>query len=170
MTAWQQFRETLAKNPISLFAVLCVAGTAGWLGYMSSRLLGVVESTSWCAKAIQAERITPGQQFNGLVGCIDILKIQLVGVVNGFYIALGSFAFSLIVLVVVVVAGAKAAGKLPGGLEFNVSRDGEPPSLPVTVVNPPSAPVQTEEAPQVAPKPNPNYKGPAMPPPPPKGS
>ncbi len=29
----------------------------------------------------------------------------------------------LVVLVVVVVAGAKASGKLPGGMEFNMSRD-----------------------------------------------
>lgn len=122
MTFWRTFGQTLARNPISLFAVLCVACTAAWLGYMSYRLLAVVESTEWCAKAIQAERITPGNTFVGLVGCIDILKLQLGGVVNGFYIALGSFAFSLIVLVVVVVAGARASGKLAGMMEFNVGK------------------------------------------------
>ena len=124
MSGWRLLAHTLAKNPISLFAVICVAGTSFWLGYMSYRLLGVVESTDWCAKAIQAERITPGTTFVGLVGCIDILKIQLEGVVNGFYIALSAFAFSLIVLIVVVVAGARANFKLgKEGMEGNISRD-----------------------------------------------
>jgi lysylphosphatidylglycerol synthetase-like protein (DUF2156 family) len=124
MSFWRSLLQTIAKNPISLFAVICVACTAAWLGYMSYRLLAVVESTEWCAKAIQAERITPGNTFVGLIGCIDILKIQLGGVVNGFYIALTAFAFSLIVLVVVVVAGARANFKLgKEGVEGSVSRE-----------------------------------------------
>jgi hypothetical protein len=123
MSAWRDLVRTLTRNPISTFAVLCVACTAAWLGYMSYRLLVVVESADWCGKAIQAERITPGNTFVGLIGCIDILKIQLGGAVNGFYIAISSFAFSLIVLIVVVVAGAKASAKLPGGLSFNVGKE-----------------------------------------------
>ena len=123
MSAWRTFAQTLAQNPISLFAVFCVACTSAWLGYMSYQLLAVVESPDWCAKAIQAERITPGSTFVGLATCVDLLKIQLNGAVTGFHISLGAFAFSLVVLIVVVVAGAKASGKLPGGMEFNVGKD-----------------------------------------------
>lgn len=126
MSAWRIFAQTLARNPISTFAVFCVASTAGWLGYMSYRLLGVVASPDWCSKAIQAERISPGSTFVGLTACVDMLKIQLGGAVSAFHIVLGSFSFSLIVLIVVVVAGAKASGKLgSSGVEFDVGKERE---------------------------------------------
>jgi hypothetical protein len=119
---WQSLLRTISRNPISLFAVFCVACTAAWLGYMSHRLLTVLESSAWCGKAIQAEKVSPGNTFVGLTTCVDLLKIQLEAVSTGFHIALGSFAFSLIVLIVVVVAGARASGKV-AGMEFDVSRD-----------------------------------------------
>lgn len=152
MTFWRQLLTTIAKNPISLFAVLCVACTAGFLGWLTYRLVGVLESPAWCAKAIQAERITPGATYLGLTTCVDLLKIQLSAVATGFHISTGGFVFVLIVLIVVVVAGARASGKVgTSGLEFDVSR-GEPPT-PVTVVNPPSKPVPTTEAPPKSPLP-----------------
>lgn len=123
MTFWRSLLQTIARNPISFFAVFCVACTAAFLGFMSYRLLTVLESSQWCAKAIQAERISPGSTYVGLTTCVDLLKIQLQAVATGFHIGLGAYAFSLIVLIVVVVAGARASGKMPGGIEFNVSRD-----------------------------------------------
>lgn len=133
---------TLAKNPISLFAVFCVVCTAAFLGFMSHRLLTVLESSDWCGKAIQAEKISPGSTYVGLTTCVDLLKIQLQAVATGFHISLGAYALTLIVLIVVVVAGARASGKLPGGVEFDVSRD----PTPVEVVNPPSEPVPVKGA------------------------
>lgn len=123
MTFWRTVGHMIAKNPISTFAVICVAAIATFLGYMSDRLLTVLESSSWCGKAIQAEKISPGTTYVGLTTCVDLLKIQLGAIATGFHIGLGAYAFSLVVLVVVVVAGARASGKLPGGLEFDVSRD-----------------------------------------------
>jgi hypothetical protein len=123
MTFWRTVGHMIAKNPISTFAVLCVAAIAAFLGYMSDRLLTVLESSSWCGKAIQAEKISPGTTYVGLTTCVDLLKIQLGAIATGFHIGLGAYAFSLIVLIVVVVAGARASGKLPGGVEFDVSRD-----------------------------------------------
>ena len=122
MTFGRSLLQTIARNPISLFAVLCVAATAAFLGMLTYRLLVVLESPAWCGKAIQAEKVTPGQSYLGLTTCVDLLKIQLQAVATGFHIATGGFVFVLIVLIVVVVAGARASGKLPGGVEFNVSR------------------------------------------------
>jgi hypothetical protein len=120
MGFWRTIGRMIAENPISTFAVFCVACTAGWLGYLSYILLGVVSSPDWCAKAIQAEKITPGSTYVGLTTCVEMLKIQLAGSVEAFHIVLYAFAFSLVVLIVVVVAGAKASVKLPGGMDFNV--------------------------------------------------
>lgn len=150
MTFWRTLAQTLAKNPISTFAVLCVAATAAFLGYMSDRLLTVLESADWCGKAIQAEKISPGSTYVGLTTCVDLLKIQLNAVAMGFHIGLSAYALTLIVLIVVVVAGARASWKLSkDGWEGSVERDdpGDPPT-PVVVTNPPSKPVPTAEAPK----------------------
>lgn len=122
MTFWRSLLGTISRNPISFFAVVCVA-TAGWLLYaMSDRLLDVLESPKWCANAIQAERISPGSTFKGLESCLDLLKMQLAALGTGLHITLGAFAFSLIVLIVVVVAGARANFKLgASGVEGSVS-------------------------------------------------
>lgn len=121
---WRTVAVTLAKNPISTFAVLCVAATAAFLGYMTLRMSGVLESSGWCGKAIQAEKISPGATYVGLTTCVDLLKIQLQAIATGFHISVGAFAFSLVVLIVIVVAGARASGKLgTAGVEFDVSRD-----------------------------------------------
>jgi hypothetical protein len=122
---WRTLANTLANHPISFFAVFCVACTAAFLGFMTHRLLDVLESSDWCGKAIQAEKISPGSTYVGLTTCVDLLKIQLGAVATGFHIGLGAYAFSLVVLIVVVVAGARASGKMPGGIEFNVGKEAE---------------------------------------------
>lgn len=119
---WRTFAQTLAKNPISTFAVLCVAGAAIFLGYMTLRIAGVLESPAWCGRAIQAERISP-ENFKGLEGCVELLKIQLQAMSIGFHISVGSFALTLVFLIVVVVAGARASAKVSAtGMEFNVGK------------------------------------------------
>lgn len=123
MTSWRAFLQTLARNPISLFAVLCVAAIGGFLGYMAMGLTDTLASPDWCGKALQAQRITAGNTFVGLTACVDLLKIQLQATADNSKIVFSAFAFSLLVLIVIVVAGAKASGKLPGDIEFDVSRD-----------------------------------------------
>lgn len=122
MSAWRELGRTLAKNPISTFAVLCVASTAAFLGYMALRMSNVLESSGWCGKAIQAEKITAKDTYVGLTTCVDLLRVQLEAIALGFHISIGAFAFSLIVLIVIVVAGARASGKL-AGIEFDMSKD-----------------------------------------------
>lgn len=124
MTTWRAFLNTIARNPISAFAILCVAATAAFLGYMTLRMSSVLESPAWCSTAIQAERISPGSTYVGLTTCVELLQIQLEAMATGFHISVGSFALTLIVLIVVVIAGARASFKLSkDGIEGDVSRD-----------------------------------------------
>lgn len=113
---------TLAKNPISTFAVFCVACTAAFLGVMTWQMLAVLSSPEWCSTALKAERIST-ETKGGLTSCVNLLKTQLDAVSTGFHISTGGFVFVLIVLIVVVVAGAKASGKIsPTAVEFDVGR------------------------------------------------
>jgi hypothetical protein len=123
MTFWRQLLQTIARNPISLFAVLCVSCTAAYLGWLTYRLMLVLESPAWCGNALKAEKIVAKDTFVGLTSCVELLKVQLQAVATGFHISTGGFVFVLIVLIVVVVAGARASGKLgSSGLEFDMSR------------------------------------------------
>jgi hypothetical protein len=85
----------LFENPIRLFALFCVAVTSAFFGYLAWWLITIISSPDWCGRAMQAERITPGSTFVGLTACI--------------------------VLVVIVIAGARLAGKV-FGTEVDVSR------------------------------------------------
>lgn len=115
----------LWENPIRAFALLCVAATSAFFGYLAYWLIEIISSPGWCAKAIQAERITPGNTFQGLTGCIEILKMQVGSLAKVLLIVIGTFALCLGVLVVIVIAGAKLAGKIFGN-EVDVSRQDAP--------------------------------------------
>ena len=115
--------ETLRAHPIRAFALLCVAVSSAFLAYLALKLIGTLSSPTWCGAALQAERITAKDSFVGLTACVDLLKIQLNALALNSQIVIGTFALCLGVLVVIVIAGARLAGKGPGGVEFDVSRD-----------------------------------------------
>ena len=124
MTFWRELLHTLARNPISTFAVGCVAATGIYLAYMTNQLLQVLTSPHWCATAIHAEKISPGSTYVGLTTCVSLLTIQLQAIATGFHISVGSFALTLIVLIVVVIAGAHATFKASSsGIEGSVGKD-----------------------------------------------
>lgn len=116
-------KENLRNHPIRAFALLCVAATSGFLAYLALKLIGVLSSPTWCSTALQAEKIAPGETFVGLTACVDLLKIQLTALALNSQIVISTFALCLGVLVVIVIAGARAKGELPGGAKFDVSRD-----------------------------------------------
>lgn len=116
-------RENLRNHPIRFFALLCVAVTSAFLGYLALKLIETLSSPSWCSTALQAERITAKDTFVGLTACIDLLKIQLSALALNSQIVIGTFAMCLGVLVVIVIAGARVAAELPGGGKVDVSSD-----------------------------------------------
>lgn len=146
---WHTLGQTIAKNPISLFAVLCVAATAAFLGYMALWQTGILTSPDWCHKAQRAERLAPGQSaeqsLEAIKSCNDMLLVQLNAIATDSHIDHSVFGLVLVVLIVVVVAGAKASFKATkDGIEGNVARND---ATPVQVVNAPSNPVPTTETP-----------------------
>ncbi len=154
---WRIFAKTIAEHPISLFAVICVMATGAFLGYVTLQLLGVLSSPEWCSKALQAERITPGNTFVGLTACVDLLKLQVQAQATALLISIGGYNLVLVVLIVVVVAGARASGKADqSGFAFNVGRDDKPLPEPevTTTTTTKVAPAKPAAAPPAPPAPN----------------
>src|SRR5687767_3671170 len=99
MSFWQSLKQTIARNPISFFAVACVAAIGVYLARITNRMLTVLESSAWCAKARQAGEAQ---------SCDEILSQQLGAIADGFRISNAGWVLMMIVLIVVVVAGARA--------------------------------------------------------------
>ena len=120
--------EVIKKNPISTFAVLLVAAVGGFLVYMAVWQTTILASPGWCAKALGAEKLAPGQTYQqameALKSCNDLLLVQLNAIAVDSHIGHGTFAVVIIVLIVVVIAGARASFKMgKEGLEGSVGRD-----------------------------------------------
>lgn len=121
------FIKNLTDNPIRAFALLCVAATSVFFGYLALELINILKSPDWCGKALQAERITAGATFVGLTACVDLLKMQLGALAQTLIIVIGTFALCLGVLVVIVIAGARLVGKILGQ-DINVERQSDMPA------------------------------------------
>jgi hypothetical protein len=146
-------KSPLLRNPIRLFAVVCVAATSVFVMLMSSRLVNILAGPEWCSKALQAEKIS-SQNFGGLTACITLLQIQLKALALNSYIFGGVIALCLLTLIVIVIAGARLDFKASAtGVEANIDRGD---AMPVIVTNLPAEPVPTTAAP-------PAPTGPAMP-------
>ena len=113
--------RNLFENPIRLFALVCVAGTSVFLMYLILKLVEIIAGPDWCSRALQAEKITQRDTFVGLTACVDILKLQVAALAQALTISVGTLALCLGVLVVIVIAGARLAGKV-FGQEIDVSR------------------------------------------------
>jgi hypothetical protein len=151
----------LPRNPIRWVAVICVAITSAYIMWMGYRLNETLSGPNWCARALGAEKASPGQTIKGLDACISLLTIQLKAIATNSHILFGVVALCLLILIVIVVAGGKLDLELPdklGGGGAHMGPSSEP--IPVKVEQPPGSPVPV--APTAAP-PQPEHTGPAMP-------
>jgi hypothetical protein len=114
-----------SARAIHITALVFVGVTAVYVMVMAYRLSEMLSGPNWCARALGAEKASPGMTIKGLEACIDLLKIQLKAGATNSHILFGTIALCLGVLIVVVIAGARMAFKATKeGLEGNVSRDG----------------------------------------------
>lgn len=108
-------------HPIRAFAVICVAITSGYIMWMGYRINEVLAGPTWCARAIGADKADANSHVDAAGSCIGLLTIQLKSLATNSHILLGSLALCLLTLIVVVIAGAKLAGKAFGG-ELNIAQ------------------------------------------------
>lgn len=107
-------------TPVRIAALICVAVTSLFLMYMNWKIVNILASPDWCSKALQAEKIST-QNFGGLTACVDLLTIQLKSLATNSQIQNGVIALSLLVLIVIVIAGGK--------LDFTFNKDGASASM-----------------------------------------
>lgn len=118
----------LPQNPIRLVAVVCVAVTSAFVMRMSYLLIGTLSGPDWCRTALGAGKASSiDGTVKGLDACVGLLTIQLKSLAMNSYIFGGVIAGCLAVLVVIVIAGAKAEFEASTtGIKGNVSHDDAP--------------------------------------------
>lgn len=114
-------------NPIRAFAVLCVAVTSAYVMFIGWTLITILRSPDWCARALGAEKASPGQTIKGLEACIELMGIQLNALAMDSHISQGVIAMCLLTLMVIVIAGGKLKGSGFGGsLDIGADDDHDP--------------------------------------------
>lgn len=104
------------NNPIRVAALICVAATSAFIMWMSYRLVEILSAPDWCARAINAERLSATRATSSLELCKELLLKQVGSLAINSHIYAGVIALCLLVLIVIVIAGGK--------LSFQASKDG----------------------------------------------
>lgn len=105
---------TPLRNSIRTWALVSVAVTSLALIGFSWWLIQILASPDWCNRAIGASK--DARPEFAVSGCFALLKQQVSALSVNSFIALGTLALCLAVLVVIVLAGGK--------LSFKASKDG----------------------------------------------
>ena len=105
------------RNPIRAAALVCVALTSLFVMYMAWWINNTLASPGWCRTALGAEKVSPSDgTVKGLDACVSLLTIQLKSLATNSHILFGVIAMCLLVLIVIVIAGAR--------LDFKANKDG----------------------------------------------
>lgn len=105
------------RNSIRAWALVAVAVTSGALIAFAAWLIDLLSGPDWCGRAIGAERASGKPRSQESVdGCLSLMHEQVHALALNSHLAIGTIALSLLVLVVIVLAGGK--------LSFTANKDG----------------------------------------------
>jgi hypothetical protein len=113
MTDPRETAERKAGKWLITFALVFAAAVVTFGAYQRIRQTNILATPDWCARAINAEKLTPGRQETS---CGELMKIQLKAVATNSHIDAGAQAIALIAIILLVVAG--------GNLTLAVSKTG----------------------------------------------
>lgn len=114
-------RNTIRSWALAAVALtsLALIGFAAWLIW----LLGVAD---WCGRAVGATKAADARPEYAVGACFNLLNKQVEALSINSFIALGTLALCLAVLVVIVLAGGKLSFKAgKDGVETDIGRQPE---------------------------------------------
>lgn len=109
---------TQPHNTIRTWALLAVAVTSAAMVGFSWWLINLLSGPDWCIRAMGADSAATGatRSQESVDGCLSLLSQQVSALAINSHMAIGTLALSLLVLVVIVLAG--------GRMSFKGNRDG----------------------------------------------
>ncbi len=103
-------------HSVRTWALVAVGLTSGAMIYFGWKLISLLAEPTWCNRAIGAADKSDARPEYAVGGCFSLLAKQVDALALNSHFALGTLALSLLVLVVIVLAGGK--------LSFKASKDG----------------------------------------------
>ncbi len=103
-------------HSVRTWALVAVGITSGAMIYFGWRLIDLLSEPTWCNRAMGAADQSNARPEYAVGGCFNLLAKQVDALALNSHFALGTLALSLLVLVVIVLAGGK--------INFKASKDG----------------------------------------------
>lgn len=116
--------EQKPHNAIRTWALIAVFLTSGAMIFFSNKLINLLAEPTWCNRAVGAVESTNGRAESAVSGCFALLDRQVQALALNSHFAVGTQALSLLVLVVILLAGGRlsfTANK--GGVSANLGSD-----------------------------------------------
>lgn len=103
-------------HSVRTWALVAVGITTGAMIWFGWHLITLLSEPTWCNRAIGAADQANVRPEYAVGGCFNLLAKQVDALALNSHFALGTLALSLLVLVVIVLAGGK--------INFKASKDG----------------------------------------------
>lgn len=120
--------EEHKRNTIRTFALVCVAVIAVFLMGVIVWYTEIISSPNWCDRAVGASKDVAGtaRPEYAVGGCFNLLNQQVGAIAWNSHIFAITLGISLLVLVVIVLAGGRLSFKgSKDGIEADISRSPE---------------------------------------------
>jgi hypothetical protein len=104
------------RNSIRSWALAAVGVSSAFTIGIAIWLIIILSAQDWCSKALGAAKYATGRPANAIDACFGLMNKQVDTLGTALLIVIGVQGLSLLVLVVIVLAGGK--------LSFTASKDG----------------------------------------------
>lgn len=111
-------------NSIRTWALVAVAVTTAAIIYFAHWLIEQLASADWCNRMLGASEFADGRPEYAIRACSALLLQQVKALAWNSHLLIGVLAFSLLVLVVIVLAGGKLSFSASAkGVSGNMGRE-----------------------------------------------
>lgn len=108
------------------WALVAVAASSTFTIAISVWLISILSTQDWCTRALGAAKYAEGRPESAIQACFNLMNSQVDTLGTALLISIGVQALALLVLVVIVLAGAQLALKAgKSGVDLNMSKEGE---------------------------------------------
>lgn len=115
---------TQPRNAIRSWALVAVAISSAFTIGIAVWLVSILSTQDWCSRALGAAKYATGRPQQAIDACFSLMGDQVSTLGKALLIVIGVQALSLLVLIVIVLAGGRLSFRASkDGVEANIGKD-----------------------------------------------
>lgn len=115
---------TQPRNAIRSWALVAVAVSSAFTIGIAVWLIAILSTQDWCSRALGAAKYATGRPQQAIDACFNLMGEQVSTLGKALLIVIGVQALSLLVLIVIVLAGGRLSFRASkDGVEANIGKD-----------------------------------------------